>query len=478
MSAPETPEPSVPARSPDGLLSVLRQAVAGVHPAHDFTQGPLGRAILLLSIPMVLEMVMESLFAIVDVYFVSRLGADAIATVGLTESMLALVYAVAMGLSIGATAVVARRIGEGDPERAAQAAAQALVLGVLVAVPVGLVGALAARPLLSVMGASPWVLAHGVGFTRVMLGSTPIIVLLFLINAVFRAAGDAAISMRVLWLANACNIVLGPCLVFGVGPLPELGVLGAAVGTALGRSIGVAYQLYRLTRGDGRIALARRHLRLEAATMLTMLRLSASATFQMLVGTASWLGMVRIMAGFGSAAVAGYTLAMRIVMFALLPSWGMSNAAATLTGQSLGAGRPERAEAAVWRAGRYNMLFLGGVSVLFLAFAPALLAAFTHEPEVHGHAVHGLRIVSAGFVFYAYGMVLTQAFNGAGDTATPTLLNLVCFWLLELPLAYVLAYPAGLGPTGGFLAITTAFVVLTLASALLFRRGKWKLRAL
>lgn len=465
--------PAAPA--PQGFWPSVREALRGTH--FDFTDGPLGRAILLLSVPMVLEMLMESLFAVVDVWVVSHLGAEATATVGLTESLLTVSYALAMGLSVGATAVVARRVGEKDPERAARAAGQALLLGVGVGVVLGLVGALLARPLLAAMGASPWVLEHGLGFARLMLASMLSVVLLFVNNAVFRAAGDAAISMRVLWLANALNIVLGPCLVLGLGPFPKLGILGAAVGTTIGRSAGVLYQLYRLFRGDGRIKLRREHLTVEWGTLAAMVRLSGNATFQSLVGTSSWVVLVRIVSSFGSAAVAGYTVAIRIVMFALLPSWGMSNAAATLVGQNLGARKPERAEQAVWRTGLYNTAFLGAVGALFIGFAPALIGFFTDDPLVARYATVGLRVVSAGFLFYAFGMVLTQALNGAGDTVTPTLLNVLCFWCLELPLAWVLARPLGWGPTGAFTAVAVAFSVLAVASAWVFRRGRWKTRA-
>ncbi|MGZ3461278.1 MAG: MATE family efflux transporter [Archangium sp.] len=457
-----------------GLWASLKEAVRGTE--QDFTEAPLGRAILLLAVPMVLEMVMESIFAVVDVFFVSRLGAEAIATVGLTESVLSLLYALAMGLSIGAMALIARRTGEKDPNAAARVAVQAIGLGVLVSLPIAVGGVLLARPMLSAMGGSPWVVEHGFRYTQVLLGGNAIILLLFLINAIFRGAGDASVAMRVLWIANSLNIVLCPCLVLGLGPFPALGVVGAALATTVGRGVGVCYQLYRLLRGNGRVAVRHRHLRFEPATMLAMLQLSGGAIFQSLIGTASWTVLVRILASAGSAAVAGYTIGMRIIMFALLPSWGMSNAAATLVGQNLGARKPERAEQAVWRAGFYNMVFLGVVGLGFILFAEPLIAAFTQEPAVAAIAVRCLRIVSIGFLFYAYGMVLTQGLNGAGDTATPTLLNLVCFWGLELPLAWLLTGPLGLGPSGAFVAILIAFSVFALLGAWVFRRGRWKLR--
>jgi putative MATE family efflux protein len=462
-----------PAPTPP-LWTTIRQSIAGSHHG-EYTEGPIGRAILLLAIPMVLELVLESVFAVVDVFFVSRLGADAVATVGLTESMLTIIYAVAIGLSAGAAATVARRIGERDPDGAARAAVQAIALGLLVAVPLGLAGAWFARPLLTVMGATPDVLAHS-SFTAIVLGFNGVIMLLFLVNAVFRGAGDAAIAMRVLWIANAINICLDPCFIFGLGPFPELGVTGAAVATTTGRGIGVLVQLYVLRRGAGRIVISRRHLRLDPPVMLSMLRLSGTAVFQMLIATTSWIWLIRILASFGSVAVAGCTIAIRIVMFALLPSWGLSNAAATLVGQNLGAGKPERAEASVWRATFYNVVFLAAVGGVFAALADVIVAAFTSDPAVAPIATRGLRIISAGFPFYAAGYVLTQSFNGAGDTVTPTLINIACLWLGEIPLAYILARPVGLGPPGVFFAIAIAFSAMSLVSATLFRRGRWKLK--
>jgi len=457
-----------------GWWATVREAIRGSH--HDYTSGPIGRAIVLLAIPMVMEMVMESVFAVVDVFWVAHLGANAVATVGLTESMLALVYSAAMGLSIGVTAMVARRIGEKNPAGAAEAAVQGIALGLIVAAVVGTAGALLAPRLLGVMGASPEVIAVGSTYTRIMLGGNVVILLLFLINAIFRGAGDAAIAMRVLWLANAINILLGPCFIFGLGPFPELGVTGAAVATTIGRGTGVLYQLYRLVRRDGRIVIRREQLTLRPVVMRTLLRLSGTGTFQVLVGTASWIGLVRIISTFGAAAVAGYTIGIRIIIFALLPSWGLSNAAATMVGQGLGAGKPERAERAVWLAAFYNMLFLGTVGLAFVLLADPIVLLFTTDAAVAPVAAQCLRVISYGFLFYAYGMVLTQSFNGAGDTWTPTWLNLCCFWLWEIPLAWVLAHRVGLGPLGAFLAVTAAFSTLAVASAVLFRRGRWKLR--
>ena len=467
------PEEAARASAP-GLWASLKEALRGSE--QDFTEAPLGRSILLLSVPMVLEMAMESIFAVVDVFFVSRLGADAIATVGLTETLLSLLYTLAMGLSTGAMAMIARRTGEKAPDAAARVAVQAIGLGFLVSLPIAAAGVLFARPLLALMGGSPWVVEHGARYTQLMLGSNVLILLLFLINAIFRGAGAASLAMRVLWLSNAINIVLCPCLVLGLGPFPELGVVGAALATTFGRGVGLCYQLYLLFLGKGRVRIRREHLRFEPVTMLVMVRLSGSAMLQMLIGTASWLVLARITAVSGSAAMAGYTIALRLILFALLPSMGMSNAAATLVGQNLGAGKPERAEQAVWRTGFYNMVFLGLVGAGFIFFARPLIDTFTQDPAVASTAVSGLRIMSAGFLVYAYGMVLTQAFNGAGDTLTPTLLNLLCYWGVQLPLAYGLSGPLGLGPTGVFTAIAINFSLLAVLSAGLFRRGRWKLR--
>jgi putative MATE family efflux protein len=468
----ETPAPT-PLRA-HRAWDAVRDALRGV--PHDYTEGALGRALLLLAVPMVAEMVMESIFAVVDVFFVARLGAEAVATVGLTESMLSLVYALAMGLSIGVSATIARRVGEKDGDAAAKTAVQGIALGLAFALVLGVGGGVLAPRLLALVGASPGVVATGAGYTRVILGANGVILLLFLINAIFRGSGDAAISMRVLWIANAINIVLDPCLILGLGPFPRLGVTGAAVGTTIGRGVGVLFQIYALSQKSGRVAIRASHLRLDVPLMGRILRLSSTAALQVLIGTASWLGLVRVLSLFGSAALAGYTIGIRIIVFALLPSWGLSNAASTLVGQALGAGKPERAEAAVWRAGAYNMVFLAFVGVLFVAAAGPLTRLFSDDPAVVPIAESCLRTVALGFPFYGLGMVLTQSFNGAGDTWTPTLINLGCFWLLEIPLAYAVSVRAGLGPWGTFLAIAISFSTVALVSALLFRRGAWKLR--
>ncbi|HKG20751.1 MAG TPA: MATE family efflux transporter [Blastocatellia bacterium] len=469
MQAPTVKEPS---ENKGGLWSGIREALRGSR--NDYTQGSIGRSIMLLSIPMVLEMLMESVFAVVDVFFVARLGASAVAAVGLTESMVTLIYALAMGLSIGASAMVARRIGEQDREGASRAAMQAILLGLLVSLVFGVAGVLLAPRLLSVMGASPEVIERGSGYTRVLLGGNASILLLFLINAIFRGAGDAAIAMRVLWFANIINIILAPCFIFGIGPFPELGVMGAAVATTIGRGTGALFALSRLVKGRGRVSVARRHLRVEPAIMLRLVRLSASATFQVFIGMASWVGLIRILSSFGSEALAGYTIGIRVIVFALLPSWGMSNAAATMVGQALGAGKPDRAERAVWIAGFYNMWFLGTIGLLFVVFADSIIGLFTSDPLVLSYGIDCLRVVACGFLFYAYGMVVTQSFNGAGDTWTPTVINLFIFWLFEIPLAYLLAFKFGLGPHGVFVSVGLAFSMLAVVSAAVFKRGRWK----
>jgi putative MATE family efflux protein len=389
---------------------------------------------------------------------------------------LTLIYTLAIGLSIGATAMVARRIGEQNPDGAARAAVQAIALALIVSIVIAIIGTPLAPRLLAIMGGSPWVVEHGSAFTRVMLAGNATVVLLFMVNAIFRGAGDAAIAMRVLWLANWINIILGPCLIFGLGPFPKLGIVGAAIATNIGRGTGALYALSRLVRSGGRFEISRRHLRLEPAIMGRLVRLSGTGTFQVFIGMASWIGLVRTISTFGSNAVAGYTFGIRVILFALLPSWGMANAAATMVGQALGARNPARAERAVWQAGFYNMIFLGFVGLAFILFAPQIISLYTSDPDVAQYGVDCLRIVSYGFLFYAYGMVLGQSFNGAGDAWTPTIINLFVFWLWELPLAYVLAIVLGIGPRGVFIAITIAFSSLAVVSAIVFRRGRWKTR--
>ena len=455
-----------------GLWSSLREAVLGT--SQDFTEGSIERAIVLLAVPMVLEMCMESTFGVVDVFWVAHLGADAIATVGFTETCLMVVFCVALGLSMGATAMVARRIGEKDEAAAGLVAVQAIVVGLVVSTITAALGYIYAPDLLRVMGGSEDVVKIGSGYTRMIFAGSATIFLLFLINAVFRGAGDAATAMRVLWLANIVNICLNPCLIFGIGPFPRLGVTGSAVGTTIGRGIGVLFQFWMLTSGRGRFVIRAAQVRLDFGVMLRMVRLSVSAIFQYLVQMCAWIGVVRIIASFGSAAAAANTLAIKIIVFAILPSWGMSNAAATLVGQNLGAGKPERAERSVWRTGFYNMLFLGGVGLIFIIFAEPVVSLFTRDPAVFPIAVSGLRLLSYGYISYAYGMVVTAAFNGAGDTLTPTVLNILCFWVCQIPLAYFLAFNTGLGPNGVFVSVVTGDTLLAVSSILLFRRGKWK----
>ncbi len=454
------------------LWSSLVEAVRGSH--QDYTAGGLNRAILLLAVPMVLEMVLESLFAVVDVFWVGRLGANAVATVGLTESMLSLVFAVGMGLSLSTTAMVARRIGEKDPEGAAIAGVQAIALGLIVSLAIGLPCLLLAPRLLRWMGASPEIIAVGSGYTRICLGGSCAVLLLFLNNAIFRGAGDAAIAMRLLWVSNIINLVLDPCLIFGWGPFPKLGVTGAALATFIGRSIGVMYQFYRLLKGTERIHILVRQIRLQWNVMWRLVRVSLTGILQFAIAHTSWIGLVRIVSLFGAAALAGYTIAIRIVIFVILPSWGLSNAAATLVGQNLGAERPERAEAAVWRTGLYNVLFLGTVGVLFILFAEPIVRLFTHDPQVVRLGAACLRIVSYGNLGYAYFMVMMQAFNGAGDTITPTIVNFFGFWLFEIPLAYWLAIPLKMRSNGVFFSIAIAETSMAIASAILFKQGRWK----
>lgn len=464
------PQPSE-ARSRSLWSSVL-EALKGSH--QDYTTGSLNRSILLLAIPMVLEMVLESLFAVVDVFWVGRLGADAVATVGLTESMLALVFSIGLGLAISTTAMVARRIGEKDPEDAAIAGVQAILLGLAISLVLGIPAGIFARQLLRWMGASPALVASGSGYTRIALGGCGAIVMLFLNNAIFRGAGDAAIAMRLLWVSNIINLVLDPCLIFGLGPFPRMGVTGAALATFTGRSIGVLYQFYRLSRGTERLPALARHVRLNVAMMLRLLRVSATGILQFAIGNASWIFLVRIVSLFGAASVAGYTVAIRIVVFFILPSWGLSNAAATLVGQNLGAGRPDRAEQAVWRTGLYNMLFLGSIGVFFIVYATPVVRLFVDDPAVIPIAAVALRTFACGNVGYAYGMVMLQAFNGAGDTLTPTIVNFIGFWILELPLAWFLATVLGMRSQGAFLSVVIAECSMAAAGVVLFRQGRWK----
>jgi putative MATE family efflux protein len=453
-------------------LALVKEAVFGSR--QDFTAITIDRAIVLLAVPMVLEMAMESLFGIVDIFFVAHLGADATATVGITEGMLYIVMSIAVGLSMGTTAVVARRTGERDKDGAAGAAVQSIIMGVTCSAVIFAAFLPFAPRLLAFMGASPSILHVGSTYSRIMLSGSGIILLLYLINAIFRGAGDAAVAMRVLWVANIINIVLDPCLIMGLGPFPKLGVTGAAVSTTIGRSVGVLYQIYLLRRGTGRMDVYRRHLRLDFTVMKNILRIAGNGVLQFMIATASWIALVRLVQSFGSAATAGYTVAIRIVIFSILPSWGLSSAAATLVGQNLGAKEPQRAEQCVWRAAFFNMVFLGTVSLIYLAFAPQIVGIFSRDPVVIHYGANCLRIISLCYVIYAYGMVIVQAFNGAGDTRTPTLINLVCFWIVQLPLAFFLGRRLQLGPNGVFFAILISESLLAMIAIYVFRLGRWK----
>ncbi len=465
------PNESIASQASPTLWQSVREALRGSH--QDYTTGSLNRSILLLAIPMVLEMVLESLFAVVDVFWVSRLGANAIATVGLTESVLTLVFAVGMGLGMSTTAMVARRIGEKDHDGAAVSAVQAIFLGLIASVVMGVPFFFLAPKLLAAMGATPAIIASGVNYTRIALGGSGIVLLLFLNNAIFRGAGDAAIAMRLLWVSNILNLILDPCLIFGLGPFPKMGVAGAALATFSGRGIGVLYQFYRLGKGTERLRILARHMRIQADVLWRLIRVSITGILQFLIGQASWIGLVRIVSLFGAPALAGYTIAIRIVIFYILPAWGMSNAAATLVGQSLGAGEPQRARTAVLRTGLWNVAFLGSVGVVFIIVAPWVIHLFTHDADVVPVAVNCLRIFCCGNIAYAYGMVLMQAFNGSGDTLTPTYINLFGFWILEIPLAWYLAMHTGMRVNGVFVSVVVAQSVIVLISLVLFRRGRW-----
>jgi putative MATE family efflux protein len=464
--------PSTAQATASSKWSVIKESLAGTH--QDFTEGSLARGIALLAIPTILELGMESTFGLVDAFWVAKLGADAIAAVGLTESLVVLIFSVAMGLSMATTATVARRIGERNPEGAAVAAVQAIICGLIIAAAAGVGGALFAPRLLRLMHATPEVIVLGSSYARLILGGNASIILLFLINGIFRGAGDATSAMRTLWLANVINLVLDPCLINGWWFFPTLGVTGAAVATTTGRTIGVIYQFSLLWEGRGRVAVARRHLRVDWAVMTRLLRLSGTAMMQYFIGMASWVTLARINATFGSAAVAGYTLSIRIIMFALMPSWGICSAAATLVGQNLGAKRPERAERSVWVAGGYNTALLTVVGLMFYNLAAWIVGQFTKDAAVLAVGTACLKLVSLGYPFYAWGMTMEQAFNGAGDSKTPTWMNLFCYWLLQLPLAWWLALGAGLGPKGVYVAICGAESVLAVLGVALFSRGTWK----
>lgn len=450
-----------------GFFSYFREALNSEH--QDFTQGSIRKAVFMLAIPMILEMCMESVFAVVDIFFVSKLGAGAAATVGLTESCLTLIYSVAIGLSMAATAMVARRVGEKNPEGAAKAGAQALLLSFGVSVLISIIGIFYAGEVLALMGADASVVAMGTNYTRIMLVGNLVIMLLFLINGIFRGAGDAAMAMKSLWLANICNIILCPILI------DQFGLTGAAIATTTGRGIGVLYQLYHLFNGKNIIRIVRKHFIPNKEILSSIANIASTGTLQFIIGSASWIAMARIVSGFGSDAVAGYTIAIRLLIFFIMPAWGLSNAAATLVGQNLGAQQPDRAEQSVWKTARYNAIFMAFVSVLFVVGAEFFVGLISHDPAVTKTAVIALRIVSLGYIFYGVGMVMINAFNGAGDSRTPTWINLFWFWVFQIPFALLLSKVLNMGTTGVFIAIVTTETCITITSVILFKRGKWKL---
>ena len=452
----------------------LKEAIAGSD--RDFTEVSLGKAIFLLSIPMILEMAMESVFAVVDIFFVSRLGADAVATVGITESVMTIVYAIGIGLSTATTALVARRVGEKKAAEAGNAAFQAILVGLFFSIIIAIPGFLFAKHFLLVMGASDSMASEGYAYPMIMLGGNMVIMLLFIINAVFRSSGDAAISMRVLWMANIINLILDPVLIFGLGPFPELGIKGAAIATTTGRGLAVCYQFYLLFKGNGRIHLDLKKLSARFGVMLKLLRLSVGGILQYLIATSSWIILVRLVSELGPDVLAGYTIAIRIIVFALLPAWGLSNAASTLVGQNLGAKQPERAERSVWITGITNIILMGLIGILILLIPDTLVRPFIDDDMVLKSGVITLQWLGSGFISYALGMVIVQGFNGSGDTLTPTKINLFCFWALEIPLAYLFAMVLELGITGICMSIIISESMLTIIGIIIFRKGKWKLR--
>lgn len=454
------------------FIQYFKIAVTGKE--QEFTTGSIRRAVFMLSIPMILEMLMESIFALVDILYVSQVSVNAVATIGLTESVITLVYAVAIGLSMAATAVVARRVGEKDLKEASNAAVQVIFLGVFVSIIISVIGIIYPKEILGLMGAEPDLIAEGYGYTKILLGGNITIMLLFLINAIFRGAGDASVAMWTLVLSNGLNIILDPIFIFGFGPIPAFGVEGAAIATTIGRGTAVLFQLAILFFGYSKIKVGIKDLVLRVGVMLNLIKVSLGGIGQFLIGTSSWVFLMRIMSEFGSEVLAGYTIAIRVMMFTLMPAWGMSNAAATLVGQNLGAKKPERAEQSVWKTGKYSALFMGLVSIIYLVFAPEIIVLFNETPDVVKYGSLCLRVIAAGYIFYGYGMVVINAFNGAGDTKTPTYINFVCFWLLQLPFAYVMAITLDFGPAGVFWAITLAEVLIAIIGIVWFKKGHWK----
>ena len=456
------------------LIHNLKEAISGTE--QDFTKGSLSKAIFLLAVPMVVEMLMEAIFAVADIFYVSRLGADAIATVGITESLITIVYAIGVGLSMATTALVSRRIGEKDNKKAGRAAFQSILTGLFVSLFISIPGVFFAEDLLRLMGASEKIYTEMASYTAIMLGGNAVIMLLFIINAVFRSAGDAAISMRILIIANLLNIVLDPILIFGFGPIPALGIMGAAIATNIGRGLAVVYQFYLLFNGKKRVQLTLGNIRIHVETIKKIIRLSVGGIGQYLIATSSWIFLVRIISVFGSEALAGYTIAIRVIIFALLPAWGISNAAATLVGQNLGAKQPDRASKSVWKVGKINMIYMGIVSIILFLIPEAIIGLFTTDVAVLSSGISSLKVISLGFLFYGLGMTMVQALNGAGDTITPTWINFFCFWLLEIPLAYFMALEFNIGESGVYYAIIIAESVMTIVAVYFFRLGKWKLK--
>ncbi|TDE12913.1 MATE family efflux transporter [Dyadobacter psychrotolerans] len=454
-------------------FQLLRQAIGGSE--ESFTEGSINRAIFLLSVPMILEMVMESLFAVVDIFFVSKVSIEAVATVGLTESVITLVYSVAIGLSTAATATIARRVGEGNMAQAKRAIGQVILISLTVSAVIAMVGTFFAGDILRLMGADPKVIETGTNFARIQFLSSPVVMLLYSLSGALRGAGSAATAMRSLIIANCINMILGPILIFGVGPFPELGVTGAALATALGRTVGVGYQLYSLVKVNKTLALVWEDLRPHRETIVTMIKVAAGGTGQFLISSASWIFLTRILAEFGSDVVAGYTIAIRVIMFTLLPAWGLANAAATLVGQNLGAQKPERAETSVWRCALFNLIFLVGLSLFMFIWAETIIGWFTTDALAIETGKMALRVICLGFGFYAYSMVVIQSLNGAGDTKTPTVLNIICFWMIQIPMAYLLAFTFQLGPLGVFISVPGAEAILAVLGIWPFKLGNWKL---
>lgn len=458
------------------LVSLIKQAIQGGE--YDYTQGNTRKAIVLLAIPMILELSLESVFAVVDMYFVSQLkenANEAMATVGLTESAVTIVYTLAIGLSMAATAMVARRIGEKNPDAAAHAGAQSILIALFVTVIISVSGIIFAPDILRLMGAEPKVVEEGTPFTRIMLGGSVVIILLFLINGIFRGAGDAAMAMRSLWLASLINIFLCPMLIYGYGPFPELGLKGAAIATTIGRGVGVIYQCYHLFGGKSKIQIRWSHFKWDLPVIKTLFHIGWPATFQFFLASGSWIIMTKLVAETGGTdASAGYQVAIRNIVFFILPAWGLSNAAATLVGQNLGAKQPERAAQSVLLTTKYNAIFMAGVMFLFLFFSGPIISIFSTEPGVYQVGKEALQIIGAGYIFYGIGMVMIQALNGAGDTRTPTWINFFGFWLFQIPLAYLLAKGFDMGPTGAFLAVPIAETGIAIAAYFYFKKGKWK----